>query len=195
MFKPGLSSNFSLVSTQHLSFFSVSSNKSPVLSLFTKLWTVFSAGNSFIVKFKSKFSPILSSKSVLHIDVIKKFSLLWSILHCSLTVAENKWFMVPISAAYCWQAIKKLPRTNFLPWNIMLSSGPQVQYFPSSQMLSAIRHADSSAKHVCTSQQEVPQSTAKGTLYTAHHKTWAPTHKLDLNLPLTWPLFNKMHKR
>jgi hypothetical protein len=146
------------------------------------LWTVFSAGNSFIMKFKSKFSLILSSRSILHIVVIKKFLLLWSISHCSLTVAENKWHMEPISAAYFWQAIKKLPWmncTHFLPWNIMLSSGPQVQYFPSFQKLSAIRHADSSAKHVCTSRQAVPQSTVKRTIYaapvhTAHHKTWTP---------------------
>jgi hypothetical protein len=35
----------------------------------------------------------------------------------------------------------------------MPSSGPQVNNFPSFQTLTVIRHADSSAKFVCASQQ------------------------------------------
>jgi hypothetical protein len=35
-----------------------------------------SAGNSFITKLTSKFSPTLSSRSVFDIDVIQKYTLL-----------------------------------------------------------------------------------------------------------------------
>jgi hypothetical protein len=49
---------------------------------------------------------------------------------------------------------KKIPlhELDSLSWNIMLSVGPQVNYFPSFQTLLAIRHADSSAKFICTDQ-------------------------------------------
>jgi hypothetical protein len=40
------------------------------------------------------------------------------------------------------------------PCNIILCSGLQVNYFPSFQTLSAIKHAESSAKIACTSNSE-----------------------------------------
>jgi hypothetical protein len=64
-----------------------------------------------------------------------------------------------IGADNCWQIINKLPRMNCTasPRNIMLSSGPQVNYFPSFQTLSAIRHADSSAKFImCLTASSTP---------------------------------------
>jgi hypothetical protein len=69
-----------------------------------------SAGNFFMTKFTSKFSPTASSRSVFHVGVIQKYSLLWSIpynngTHCSLIVTENKRLMELITAAHCWQII------------------------------------------------------------------------------------------
>jgi hypothetical protein len=44
-------------------------------------------------------------------------------------------------------------------WHIIPSTGSQINYFPSFQTLWAIRHADSAAKFVWTSQQETHRST------------------------------------
>jgi hypothetical protein len=99
----------------------------------------------------SKFLPTLSSRFIFHIGVIQKYMLLWSlphhdVPHCALMETENKWLMELITAAYCWQIINKL---HCSLWNILLSSGLQVNYFPSFQMLSTIRHADSLVKFLC----------------------------------------------
>jgi hypothetical protein len=96
--------------TWYLCFCFLSVKSPVVLSLFTKLWIVLSAGNSFITKFTSTFLPALSNRSVFHMGDIQKYTLLESILHhdlpyCALTVPENKWLMELISATYCWQII------------------------------------------------------------------------------------------
>jgi hypothetical protein len=104
-----------------------------------------SAGNSFITKFTSTFSPTLSSRSVFHIHVIQKHTLLWSIAnhvvpHCWLTV---NWEQLAHGADnYCLllRNQNKLPCMNMIPCR-----GLQVNYH-SFQTLSAIKHAESSAK-------------------------------------------------
>jgi hypothetical protein len=86
-----------------------------------------SAGNSFITKFTSKFSPTLSSRSIFHMGDIET--------HVALKYtkcANHK--QTPTHEPHCSSC------------NIMPPSGPHVNCFPSFQTLSAIRHIDSSAK-------------------------------------------------
>jgi hypothetical protein len=59
--------------------------------------------------------------------------------NCCLLVTNHK------------QTLKHEPHCS--PWNIIPSSGPQVNYFSSFQMLSVVRHGDSLAKFVCASRQ------------------------------------------
>jgi hypothetical protein len=74
----------------------------------------------------------LSSRSVFHIGVIQKYTLLKSIphsdrTHCSLIVTENKWQMELITAAHCRQILKQIPmhELHCSLWNMMPSSRPQ----------------------------------------------------------------------
>jgi hypothetical protein len=63
-----------------------------------------------------------------------------------------------------------------LPCNIISSSGPQINYFPSFQTLSAIRRTDSSAKFACASLQVV------------HRLPWSTeswTRSTQKNIPCT----------
>jgi hypothetical protein len=83
------------------------------------------------MKFTSKFSPILSRRSIFHVSVIQKYTLLWSILHhdrthYSIIVTENKWLMEMITAAHRWQIINKFPRMNHTAPNVI---GHQAYWF------------------------------------------------------------------
>jgi hypothetical protein len=103
-----------------------------------------SAGNLSSWNFYQHFLPdhISHGWCVLVVPVVLLSISHHDIPHCALTVAENKWLMEVITAAYCWRIINKLP--HCVPCNIIPSSSPQDNYIPSFQTLSAIQHADSS---------------------------------------------------
>jgi hypothetical protein len=136
-----------------------------------------SARNSFITKFMSELLPTLSSRSLFHVGVIQMVHIVlkytapwWNTLltncnwermangadNCLLLLTNHK--QTPMHEAHC------------SPWNIMPSSGPKVNYFPSFQMLLAIRHTESSAKFVGASQQAVNRSLLSAELWTGQQR-------------------------
>jgi hypothetical protein len=91
----------------------------------------------------SKFSPTLSSRSVFYmgdtqIHVALKYTAPWR-----TTLRTNcSWEQMANGATNCCMLLinhKQTPMHELYcsPWNIMPSSGPQVNYFPSFQKLSA----------------------------------------------------------
>jgi hypothetical protein len=115
-----------------------------------------SAGNSFIMKIMSKFSPTLSSRSVFHVGAteicvaLKYIS--YNIPYWSLPETENKWLMELITADNHNQT--SMHELHCSPCNLIPSSGPQITSCPSFKTLSAISHTDSLAKFACTGRHE-----------------------------------------
>jgi hypothetical protein len=115
----------------------------------------------FVMKFTSKFSPF-SSRSVFYVDIIQKYTLLKNIAdyvvpHCWLTV---NWEQMAHDVDNCCLLLTNQKQTPvhepyFQPCNIMLCRSLQVNYFPSFQALSAVKHAESSAKFACASRPAI----------------------------------------
>jgi hypothetical protein len=148
-----MSSNSSSVSTRRVCFHSLFIKNPVVLSLFTKTVNFLSAGDSFITKFTSNFSPTrISDGCHTEIHVALKYTAPWH----TIVLTNWNWEQMANGADNCCLLLKNHKQTlthepHCSPWNILPSSGPQVNYFPSFQMLSDIRH-------VCTSQQGAHRS-------------------------------------
>jgi hypothetical protein len=71
-----MSSKFSRVSTLNLRFCFLSIKESHCSKFVHQIMNCLSAGNSFIMKFASKFLPTLSSRSVFHMGDMQKYTLL-----------------------------------------------------------------------------------------------------------------------
>jgi hypothetical protein len=176
-----MSSNFFSASAWHLCFFLVYW-QSCCSEFIHQIVNCLFAGISLIIKFTSKFLPILSSRfHISHgchteIHIALKYTTPLTTYHweqmangadnCCLMLTNHK--QTPTHELHCSL------------WNIMLSSSPQVNYFPSFQTLSAVRHADSSVKFVCTSQQaahQLPWNPKPWVNQSTHTHTHTHTHK------------------
>jgi hypothetical protein len=143
-----------------------------------------------MAKFTSKFSLTLSSRSVFQmgdteIHVARKYSAPWrTILHTNCS-----WEQVANGANNCCLLLTnhKLPHCS--PCNIIQLRGPQVYYTPSFQTL-AVRHANSSAKFICASQQAAhwPPWSAELWIWSASWKSSLCNHnsKLDIYREISW---------
>jgi hypothetical protein len=131
----------------------------PFCSIFIhQIMNCLHAGNSFITKFTLKFRwhflADLYFTWMTEIHVALKYTTPW---HTTLVTNWN-WKQMANGANNCCILLTDHNQTpthqlRCSPCNIILSSSPQVNYFLSHKTLSTIRHADSSAKLTCTSQQ------------------------------------------
>jgi hypothetical protein len=128
-------------------FFFLSVKSPIVLSLFTKLWIVCLLGTLSLRNFRQHFlaDPYFTWVTYRNTHVLK-YTTPW----CTTLHTNCSWEQMANGADNCCLQLKN---PHCLPCNIILSSGSQVNYFPSFQTLSVLRHADSPAKFVCTLQQ------------------------------------------
>jgi hypothetical protein len=129
--------------------------KSPVvLRLFTKLWIVCLLGTLhyeiYVTVFADTFHQIhISHRCYTEIDVALNYTTLLANCNWKQTAnAADNCCLLPTNHK---QTPTHEPHSS--PWNIMLSSSPQVKYFPWSQTLSAIRHTDYLARFIWSPQK------------------------------------------
>jgi hypothetical protein len=151
-----MSSNFPSASTRCLCFCFLSIESPVVLSLFTKLWIVYSE------LFHQAIYVEIFADSFQQIRIAHTCS---SKVYCTMThhTAHGHWEQMANGANNCCLLLTNHKQTpmhepHCSPWNIIQSSGPQVNYFLSLQTESAIRHVDSSTKFVRASQQAALRS-------------------------------------
>jgi hypothetical protein len=147
-----MSTNFSLVSTRRL-WFCFLFIKSPFLSLFTKLWIVsweLFHHEIYVEIFADTFQQIrISNRCHTEIHVALKHR---EPCRATLLTVNREQMARGADNYYLLLTNRKQTPINephSPPCNIILCRGLQVNYFPSFQTLSAVKHAESWANFAC----------------------------------------------
>jgi hypothetical protein len=152
-----MSSNFSSVSTRLLCFCFLSM-KSPVdLSLYTTLSIASLLGTLSSRNLCLNFRISHTCFTVIHVAV--RYTVPWR----TILFTNCNWEQMAYDAGNCCLLLtnhkqKLTHEPHCSPWCIMPPSGPQFNYFPSIQTLSANKHTGSSGKFICASQPAVHRS-------------------------------------
>jgi hypothetical protein len=158
-----MSSNFS-VSTRRLCVCFLFIKSPVVLSLFTKLWILWLLELFHDELYVEIFADTFKQFRIWHrCHTEVHVALKYTALGRTTLLTNCNWEQMARGADNCCLLLTNNKQTpshepHCSPWNILPSSGSLVNYFPSFEMLPAIRHADSSEKFICASRQTAPLS-------------------------------------